>query len=280
MHDHIKLRALALGLALSAWAQMAEAAPITINTAAPISEDELILREQIILMQADDGVTDRRQINAVSVAGFGVSSKFSVFAMLPVVNIKSKTDVLTSERTGLGDAMIFGRYQIYAKDDIGKTTRIAPFAGLRLPSGARDITDHSTDVFGGLIFTQATLDYNLGAQISYDHNRQARGFDRGDRAEAAASFQYRLHPGDITGKSQGFIYGVLESKLAVTGDHRRDDIVISDSGGVQLSVIPGLQYSTKRWIADVALTVPLVDSREGPGPKMDYAVSAGWRVNF
>lgn len=272
------LSAIAIGFAGSV--QSALAAPITINTALPISEDELILREQIVFINAGNEIIDRQQINALSIAGFGVNSSLSVFGVVPVTHIETVTAGQSSRLTGLGDVMVFARHEIYAKDGIGKTTRIAPFAGVRLPTGRDGITDHSMDVFGGLIFTQATLDYNLGAQLSFDHSGTGRGFNRGDRAEFATTFQYRLHPQELSGQTQGFVFGVFETQLAISGDNRLDDIVMNDTGGVQLSFTPGLQYAAKRWIADVAVTVPVVDSREGPGPKMDYAVSAGWRVNF
>ncbi|HCZ49618.1 MAG TPA: hypothetical protein DCZ11_11505, partial [Gammaproteobacteria bacterium] len=61
---------------LCAWAGAANAAPLTFNTALPISKDEWILREQFVYMKSTDdpsSMNRRMEVSGLmSVLGYGV----------------------------------------------------------------------------------------------------------------------------------------------------------------------------------------------------------------
>ena len=71
---------------LCAAAGAANAAPLTFNTALPISKDEWILREQFVYMKSTDdpsSMNRRMEVSGLmSVLGYGVSRDFAVFAVL------------------------------------------------------------------------------------------------------------------------------------------------------------------------------------------------------
>lgn len=271
--------------ALAAASPAAFAAPITFNTALPVSKGEIILREQFIVSQSSDSFggieRDVTVIKGVSVLGFGVARGLAVFGVLPVVNIDREIGGIKSSETGLGDATVFARLEVMRWDSPGRTVRIAPLAGLVIPSGEEGRTgDGSLDVFAGVILTAATTDWVFDSQIKYVVNNEAKGFQRGDTASADASLQYRLFPNQISESSGGFLFGVLEANVTYLDENRLAGIADPNSGGVQVFLSPGVQYAAKRWIAETAIRIPVVNDLNGSALEPDYSVIASLRLNF
>ncbi len=261
------------------------AAPIATNTALPLSADELIVRQQLVMTRSSDrnsGISrsvDR--FESRTVMGYGFSSKFALFGVLPLVDISTEIGAASSSEFGLGDAALFARYEVYRSDQPGQTIRIAPYAGVRLPTGRDGKTgDGSTDVFGGLIATIASTQWVLDSQLRYDHNREANGFERGDSTSFESSFQYRLSPGKITQETRAFVFGVLELSANYYERNRLGGVTDPNSGGFQVFLTPGLQYSARRWIADLGVKVPVLNDLNGTALETDYSVLASIRVNF
>ncbi|MEE9380713.1 MAG: transporter [Hyphomonadaceae bacterium] len=264
---------------------MAMAAPITFNTALPLSEEEGVVRQQIIYSHAsDDQLGVHREVDtfkSVSVAGYGVTSKLAVFGVLPIVKRDIEIGPVSNSVSGLGDATLFARYQIYQKDGPGRTMRLAPFAGVVLPTGETGRTgDGSTDVFGGLVLTAASTDWNFDTQIKYVANGKANGLQRGNTISLDASFQYRVFPGKITANTEGFTFAVLEANITQSDRNQLAGLVDANSGGEIITLSPGLQYATRRWIAEAAIGLPIITNLNGTALAPDYSVRASVRVNF
>ncbi len=288
--------------ALVGSAPAAQAAPETFNTALPIAKGDFVFREQFLYRKASDDPSpaDRELevLGAISVLGYGVSADLALFAVLPVLN--KELDVTTPggrranrETTGIGDARLFGRYTVFKENFPGGNFRVAPFAGLELPTGDDDDSDSlgrlpaplqlgsgSWDPFGGVVVTYQVLDYQIDSQISYQVNTAANNFDFGDVARFDASFQYRLWPRELEGGVPGFFYGVAESNLIYRGKNEiggRDD---PNSGGLTWFLAPGLQYVTKRWILEAIVQLPVLQDLGGTALEDDFTARAGFRVNF
>ncbi len=280
----------------------ARAAPQTFNTALPVAESQFLFRQQGFYKSAtDDPSPANREINvvgAVSVLGYGVSGRLAFFATLPVLH--KELDVTTPggmrvsrETSGVGDARLFGRYTFYVDNAPGRTFRIASFAGVEIPTGADRDTDSlgflpailqlgsgSWDPFFGIVSTYQTLDFEIDVQAGYEVNTSANGFEFGDEARFDASLQYRLWPRELTGDVSGFLYGVIEANLVYRARNEIGGIPVSNSGGTSLFLAPGLQYVTRRWIAEAIVQLPVVQNLNGTTLKDDYTVSAGFRINF
>jgi len=277
------LRTLLLALYFAVTASWA--APITTNTALPISADEIIVRVQLVATHASDNLgglnrhVDRFEVRTV--LGYGLTSKLAVFGMLPLVNVEHTIgDVRTSD-SGSGDAELFARYEVSRSDKQGQTFRIAPFAGLRLPTGKEGETgDGSLDVFGGVIATLASTQWVLDSQLRHDFNRESNGLERGDATSFDASFQYRLSPSMVVRDTRAFVYGVLELSADYRERNRVSGVTDPNSGGFLLYLTPGLQYSARRWIVDLGVKIPLVSDLNGTGLEPDYSVLTSIRVNF
>jgi len=290
------------GLVLVGLAGNALAAPETFNTALPVAKGEFLFREQFLYKRAsgDPSSADREVevLGAISVLGYGVTADLAVFGVLPYLD--KELDVTTPggqratrSTSGIGDARLFGRHTIFKNNFPGGNFRIAPFAGIELPTGDNDDRDSlgdlpatlqlgsgSWDPFGGVVATYQTLDYQLDAQVSYKANTEADNFEFGDEVRIDASVQYRLWPRELTGGVPGFLYGVLESNLIYQGKNEIGGADDPNSGGTTLFIAPGLQYVTKRWILEAIVQLPAFQDLGGTALEDDFTVRAGFRFNF
>ena len=280
-----------------------QAAPNTFNTALPVAQGQYLWREQLVLRErSDDGPLDREvSVQALgSVLGYGVTSKFAVFGMVPYF-FNKELDVTTPmgrverDTAGFGDISLFGRYTLYKKDFTGSTFRVAPVFGLTAPTGDDNDSDRfgelprplqagdgAWDVFGGAVVTYQTLQYQVDGQLLYRENGRHDGFARGDETRFDASLQYRIWPRSMKGVpgTPGFVYALLESNLI----HReRDDVgsgTDANSGGTQWLLAPGLQYVSRGWIVEGTVQLPVAEDPRGDAIEDDYIVRVGFRRNF
>jgi len=288
-------------LGLAAGPGSAVGAPLTFNTALPVAEDEFVFRGQVVLARSGDDPggadRDRTAIAAVSVLGYGVTGDLAVFGVVPYVDKRLELTTGGERRArsarGLGDIRLFGRYTAYRDDAPGRTFRVAPFAGIKAPTGDDDETDSfgrlpasvqpgsgSWDPFGGIVVTYQTLRFQIDAQASYQANTEANDFEFGDVARLDASFQYRLWPRTLSGGVPGFLYGVLEANLVHKDRNESAGVADRNSGGTSLFIVPAVQYVTRRWIAETAIQLPAFQNLNGTALESAYIVRAGFRVNF
>ena len=233
----------------------------------------------------------------MSVLGYGATPDLALFGVVPYVdkNLKLNQGGARLERRadGLGDISLFGRYTVFHRDWPSRTLRIAPFAGLELPTGEDDENDSlgrlplsvqagsgSWDPFGGIVLTYQTLDFQIDAQASYRANTEANNFEFGDVARLDGSLQYRLWPRELGAGVPGFLYGMLEANLIHQDKNEIGGSDNPNSGGLSLFILPGLQYVTKRWIAEAGVQIPVVQDINGTALEKDYILRAGFRVNF
>lgn len=280
----------------SAWS-----APITFNTALPVREGGYVLREQFVFMKNTDDPSPARRdmevMGVVSVLGGGVTRDFALFGMLPWLDKRLAVRIggqdIGRGKRGLGDLTVLGRYTAYEYNAPGRTLRIAPFLGVKAPTGAHRARDGSGrlpaalqpgsgswDVLGGAVLTWQTLDYQIDSQVSYKANREANGVRAGNVATLDASLQYRLWPRSLGAGVPAFLYGVLEARLVDAGKDRGGGVSDPNSGGTTLFITPGLQYVTRKWIVEAGVQAPVSQKLNGTALETDYVFTAGFRVNF
>jgi len=286
---------------LCVWAGTAWGAPITFNTALPVHEGGYVLREQFIYMKIADDPTpaqrDMRVSGVMSVLGYGVTSGFALFGMLPWFNKRLDMtmggEALTRRESGVGDLTVQGRYTAFQRDTPGRTLRIAPFLGVKAPTGEEDARDGfgrlppavqpgsgSWDALGGAVVTWQTLDLQIDGQAGYQASREAKGFQPGNVLRIDASLQYRLWPRNLGADVPAFLYGVLEASLAHSARDRIGGADDPNSGGTTLSITPGLQYVTRKWIVEAGIQIPLNQHLNGTALRNDYVITTGFRINF
>lgn len=274
---------------------------MTFNTALPVGTQEFVLRGQVVVGESGHDPSgagrERTVVSGVGALGYGVTGRLALFGVLPFFDRELETDApgrhVTREASGIGDLSLFARYTLFRRDGPGRTLRFAPFAGVELPTGDDDQHDAlgrvpsplqpgsgALDVFGGAVATWQTLDYQLDAQVAYRRNGEANGYRAGNAWRLDSSVQYRLWPRELGRGTPGFLYGVLEAGL-----ERRDESEVGgtddpNSGGTTVTLTPGVQYVTKRWIVEAGISIPVVQDLNGTALETDYVVRGGFRVNF
>ena len=252
----------------------AGAAAITFNTALPVSQSEVILREQLVVR--DLGVVTQQSLNTV--LGYGVTPKLAVFGVLPLTRVEFDNDA--GRDFGLGDASVFARYEVLRRDAAGATLRLAPFAGVRLPSATDDLLgDDSTDALLGVVLTSATTKRIIDTQIAWELNGSNGGNRAGHRGSFDLSLQYRTWPKQPTEHTRGFVYAVIESGVIYQDQSSSTDGRLED-GGWQWFLSPGIQYVRQRFIADLAVRLPVATDLDQDALRADYSVLASIRLNF
>lgn len=285
-----------------AFAEAATAGPITFNSALPLSKGVGVVRSQLTLIRkAGDATALNRDVTVTAiplVVAYGLSSKLAVFGVMPYINKRMDINMgiarVRRQTQGLGDGKFFARYTLYQADRLGDTLRVAPFAGLKVPSGAYNKRDAygllprslqsgsgSWDAFAGISITRQTLDWELDAASSYQRNSQASGFKFGDEARLDASFQYRIIPKSLEYIGvPAFVYAVLESNLIWNGKNNLAGVTNANTGGTTWNLVPGLQYVTRRYVLETAILLPVMQQRHGMGLKTSWVWTTGFRWNF
>ena len=120
------------GLAFSLAFGSAAGAPITFNTALPVGDGKVILREQVVVSRSgDDPLGAGREANSrslLSLVAYGVNAKLAVFGVLPYTS-KEAVMLGAPERSndGLGDLTMetneLGDARSYYYDASGRLTR-------------------------------------------------------------------------------------------------------------------------------------------------------------
>lgn len=202
-------------------------------------------------------------------------------------------DEVRRRARGVGDTTILARYQAWEINEPGATFRVAPIAGLVVPTGATDRRDARGEVpaplqpgagswggVAGVIATRGTLTWQVDGALTWTTRGRHEGFEPGDEIELAGSYQYRLPGiGDTGPGPTAFLNGVLELK----GIRRDDDVVGGDrldNGGTEWRIAPGLQYVTHRWVAEAAVELPLADDLPDTALRDERFGHVGVRFNF
>ena len=270
------------------------AAPINTDTALPVHKGEILWREQIRFMQASDSVSKMRVTAVPSVFVFGVTEKLALIGMAPFLDKELAMDGIERRSSGLGDTTLLGRYQVFQSDRPGETRRAQVLAGVKLPTGDNEKRDAfgilprplqpgsgSVDGMIATVFTVQRLKWQADFDVAYRKNGEHDGFRFGSSVTHNAALQYRLWPGELPEHGiPDYVYGVLELNGVWAYRDELQGTTIRDSGGYTLFVSPGVQYVTKRWIAEASVQLPLVRNLNGAQPEPDYTVAAGFRIQY
>jgi len=280
-------------------------AQITTNTALPVTEGRGIVRVQSKVLRSAGRGPMNREVTAYAfpvVGVYGVTPDWAVFGVLPILDKNLDATIPRGPRagervergpTGIGDARLFARYTIWTRNRAGQTRRLAPLAGVEMPTGDDDARDElgrlpqplqlgsgSWDPFAGLVFTWQTLQWQVDVSPAYQFNTEANDFEFGDEARLDVASKYRLWTNERGGRVPGFFYANLETNLIWQGKHEIQGQDDPNSGGTTWLVAPGLQYITQRVVIEAAVQLPAAQDVNGTGLERDFITTLSLRVNL
>ncbi|MGH9380202.1 MAG: transporter [Thermoanaerobaculia bacterium] len=277
------------------------AAPITFNTALPVTQGEWILRTQIMefRFESDSTGLDRDlSVEAVPLVGvYGLTPKLTLFAISPLLDKELVVNTPVGRRSrgdsGLGDVTLMARYTAWQRDAHGRTSRLAPFVGVEAPTGRDDAGDAlgplpptlqlgsgSWDPLAGVVFTHQTLRAEVDASLRYQLNTEGNDFETGDQARLDLSYQHRVLPRELGDGVPAFLFAVLESNLIWQDRDEMGGVEVADSGGTTWFLAPGLQYVQKRWVLEAVVQLPAVQDLHGEALEIEWIGTLSLRVNL
>jgi hypothetical protein len=276
-----------LPLFLLGFASKATAAPITTSSATPIANGQFIARTEVIRQHAD---TDNIQFYRDSVAAtliYGINPNLAAFVTNTYKQGRLNDHDHVRHNSGFSDTSAFLRYTAYQSNRLGKTLRVAPYAGMQIPTGQQNVSDqhgelpvglqtgHGTvNPFAGLTLTYATLNWRFDSQVRYQFNN----FEIDDEWRVDTSLQYRVLPTKLSTDTNSFVNAVLEFNYI---NHGRDQMSALNTGNSStLFIAPGLQYVRSNFIAEASVQIPM-STRIAPGMlEQEYIARVGVRLNF
>ncbi len=192
--------------ALILWGRPIYAAPATFVTALPVAQDQLLLRFNA---QPRLGSKGYKSFQFPVNIGYGVSPNWALFinvnqGFTSLQSSTSSTSTLTNG--GWGDSLLFMRNTLFKLDRPRSTFRIAPLAGLYLPTGSNHVTIAGQLEPAPLQPGSGTFDPYAGITVGYN----------GLRFGAAGDVTYRLNPLTTVGYSPGSRFksdGQVEARL-------------------------------------------------------------------
>lgn len=281
---------------------MASAAPITFNTALPVSTGQWLIREQYMQLLMNDATTvPDLNVHAdafVNVVAYGVNDRLALFAMAPwyldkTLRVTTPMGRVNRSDAGIGDTQLIARYTFLQHDAPGQTFRVAALAGVIAPTGSSNKADrygplprpfqNGTGAWGGLggvVATYQTLNWEADADATYQATGIHDGYRTGPVSEIDGSFQYRLWPRRLGSGVPGFLYSVLETNLTRTGHDRMNGMDVAESGGTQWFVSPGLQFVTMNYVLETAVQLPIMQSMSDHALRDRYILHIGFRAHF
>ncbi len=276
-------------------------AQITTHTALPVGKGEGIVRLQskIIRSTGDPSPMDRdlRVLAFPLVGVYGVTAKLTLFGVVPLLDknleVTTPQGRVTRKTSGLADVRLFARYTVYQVNRRGQTMRLAPFAGIELPTGTHDAADAlgrlpaplqlgsgSWDPFVGLVFSRQTFTGQVDVSLSYTFTTAAHDFQFGDELRLDVATKLRLLPRHLSGGLPSFLYGNVETNLIWKDQDKLGGAVDVNSGGATWYLAPGLQYVTKRMILEAAVQLPVVQDLNGMALENNVITTLSVRVNL
>lgn len=262
--------------AVSLYALPVGAAPITTDTALPVAAEEFIARSQVIYSNSSGGVVDARSVVWENVLGYGVSANWALFGVVPTAFTSVDPGAgLAEDLNGIGDVSLFARYTAYKLNGQGYTFRVAPFAGVELPTGRSGIGSQSTDPFAGLVVTYLNNDFEIDLSARYQVNTPSEGLNRRDTLNIDGSLQYRVLPRRLGSGVPRFLYAVGEVNYV-----RTDAGETTNGPRETLFLTPGLQLVAPTYIVEGAMQIPVHHTRAPGTLEPDFTARFGIRTPF
>jgi len=270
------------------------AAPITFNSAMPVSDDDAVYRLQTTTLRATGDPSSLNRdltVQATAVVGaYGWNPDVALIGVAPYLDKEQTRSTWNSPRgdVGLGDVKGLVRYTAYRNNYRRGQTAVAPFVSLEAPTGEHEkaglprplqLGSGSWDPSFGVVFQKAGFHVSQFASISYQENTEADGFEFGDVFEANYAYQAVLREYG-TNESYSQLMGLVELNLEDQERHVNNGVANPNTGGTYLFLSPGLQYIQRRRVLEISVQLPVEQNLHGDALEKDFLVTVGGRWNF
>lgn len=267
-------------------------AQISFPGAAPVSAGNVTIYLKPQYTNSTDGVSSAIDRNVVI---YGASPDLAF--ILQNNSFVSNTDTIIGKggpqritANGFGDTVLEGRYTIFQQDGPGSTFRIAPYAGIVMPTGMDNVNglmprdgQPGTGAWAtrdAVTMSYQTLDWNAAAEAGYQANSTAAGYRFGNTFFADAAFRYRLWPGNLEAAVPAEVYGFVESNYTSAVADRAGGENVPGTGGQLLLIDPGIIYTARSYSVTLMGFLPAYQQVHNNGSRFNYGVLAMFRYSL
>lgn len=193
---------------------------------------------------------------------------------------------------GFGDLAVAAKLGIYQNDRPNRTTRVALFGRLKLPTGEDDATGPggqpvpeslqlgtgSVDYSAGFIVTHSVGALGLSADLIYDFNTSDDGFAFGDVLHYDFALGYRVLPHVYRTYPAKQINLYLEANGTWSQRATSEGSELADSGGNLLFLSPGAQFiPLANFLVEATYQIPVWQDLNGAQLAFDPTFKVGLR---
>ena len=207
---------------------------------------------------------------------WGARPNLSLSFVAPMVRVEAEGQ---DSRSGFADSRVFARYDLFRKDRVGGTTRLAPEIGIKLPTGGT-FGNGSVDVSAGLIFSHIKDPNWFIADAQFTQTGEGdESFESGDSWRFDVAYLRRVFP--RSGAGVPMVLAVLELSSERTGMARRGVLQLEDTGGRITTLSPGIEAVVSRSLV-LEFSVPIAIDTDLNGQQAEPSVSGivGFRWLF
>ncbi len=261
------------------------AAPVTFVTALPVADNQVFTRFNW------DPAFDSQDIvrsQFPSDLAYGLSGRWTIFTTFDPVYLSihqaTPSGPSETELGGLGDTLAFARYTLFSRDTPKSTLRVAPLAGLYLPSGSNTLSDSSGLLpasiqtgsgsmapYGGVAFGCNGPKYGMAADSTFRHNPVTDvGETPGDQFRADGQSELRLYPHTLPELGLP-----KELWLSVEENYQHDSLthlagrITPDSSKSSFDVDAIVEYATLHYEIGAGMQVPAVQDVASPNDVLE-----------
>ena len=253
----------------------AVASPATFVTALPVAQNQGLARFN---WNPTFGSQDFTSFQFPFDLAYGLNARWTIFTTFNSMHSSINTPTPSGQRDlssgGLGDTLIFARYTLFSHDTPTSTFRIAPLAGLYLPSGSNTLGDAngllpaplqtgsgSLAPYGGIALGWNSTPYGFAADSTFRHNPVTNsGIIPGDQFRVDGQGELRLYP--LTLPELGLPKGELW--LSIEENYQHDSLshvngqVSSGSGGSSFYQDAILEWASLHYEIGAGIQLPVV----------------------
>lgn len=261
-------------------ARFALASPATFITALPVAENQTLTRFNWDPIFSGQDLTNFQFPFDLA---YGLNARWTLFATLNPMYNSILTQTPSGPRHvnsgGLGDTLAFARYTLFSRDTPKSTLRLAPVAGLYLPSGSNTLRDSngllpapiqtgsgSVAPYGGVAFGWNGPAYGLAADSTFRHNPiTSTGISPGDQFRVDGQAELRLYP--LTLPEIGL---PKELWISIEENYQHNSLshingqVSPGSGGLSFYQDAVLEFATLHYEIGAGIQLPVVQDLNSP----------------
>jgi hypothetical protein len=265
---------------LAANPRFAQASPATFVTALPVAQSQALLRLNWDTAYGGQNFTGLQF--PIDLA-YGLNAKWTIFTTYTPMHSSIRTQAPSGGETvaggGMGDTLAFIRYTLFSRDSPKSTARLAPLAGLSLPSGSNTLHNAAgllpgpiqtgsgaVAPYAGVAFGLNNAAYGFAADSTIRANPITRtGVSPGDQFRADGQAELRLTPRTLPD------YGLpKELWISIEENYQHDALshtagrISPGSGGQSFYQDAVLEFATLHYEVGAGLQLPLWQDLNSP----------------